>query len=100
MFEVALAIVDEDNPDRWEVVAAMVGGKNAEDVKKHYRVLLEDLQYIESGKMDHKFEETQLCLSSECTESVCWTDEDQKYVSLSNLGKNLSLINVLYTSFV
>ncbi|TYJ22619.1 hypothetical protein E1A91_A08G137600v1 [Gossypium mustelinum] len=47
LFEVALAMVDEQQPDRWEVIAAMVGGeKSAEDVQKHYVVLLEDLQYI------------------------------------------------------
>ncbi|XP_010241465.1 PREDICTED: protein RADIALIS-like 4 [Nelumbo nucifera] len=79
LFEVALAIVDEENPDRWELVAAAVGGKSAEEVKKHYDILLEDLQYIESGKFDHGFEESQWCLPVECTQSVVsWTDEDQK----------------------
>ncbi|MBA0852770.1 hypothetical protein Goshw_009621, partial [Gossypium schwendimanii] len=55
LFEVALAVVDEQQPDRWEVIAAIVGGeKSAEDMQKHYVVLLEDLQYIGSGKLDHK----------------------------------------------
>lgn len=55
-FEVALAVVDEQHPHRWEVVAAMIGSgkKSAEDVHKHYVILLEDLQFIESGQLDHK----------------------------------------------
>lgn len=72
LFEVALAVVDEQQPDRWEVIAAMIGReKSAEDVQKHYVVLLEDLQYIETGKLDHKF-------GGE-PQSVCWTDGDNKY---------------------
>ncbi|XP_010270991.1 PREDICTED: protein RADIALIS-like 3 [Nelumbo nucifera] len=77
LFEVALAMVDEENPNRWEVVAAMVGGKSAEEVRKHYFILLKDLECIESGRFDHGFED-QLCLQVECTQSICWTDEDQK----------------------
>ncbi|PPR80375.1 hypothetical protein GOBAR_AA40338 [Gossypium barbadense] len=79
LFELALAVVDEQHPDRWEVVAGMVGGeKTAEDVHKHYVILLEDLQFIESGKLDHKLAETQSCIQLDCTQSVCWTDDDSK----------------------
>ncbi|XP_068664112.1 protein RADIALIS-like 4 [Aristolochia californica] len=78
LFELALAMVDEGNPDRWNVVAAMVGGKTVEDVKKHYGILLEDLQYIESGQLDHRLDEAQLNLPADCCSSVCWTEEDQK----------------------
>ncbi|KHG20470.1 DnaJ subfamily C member 2 [Gossypium arboreum] len=71
LFELALAVVDEQHPDRWEVVAAMVGGeKTAEDVHKHYVILLEDLQFIESGKLDHKLAETQSCIQLDCTQSL------------------------------
>ncbi|KAF8401220.1 hypothetical protein HHK36_012149 [Tetracentron sinense] len=77
LFELALAMVDEENPDRWELVAAMVGGKSVEEVEKHYENLLEDLQCIESGKLDHKFGESHLCLQIDCAQSVCWADEDQ-----------------------
>ncbi|KAM7276952.1 hypothetical protein ACFE04_018818 [Oxalis oulophora] len=85
LFEVALALVDEGHPDRWEVVAAMVGGKKtAEDVKKHYVILLEDVQFIESGKLDHKLGETQ---------PNYWTDEDHKYAILSSsMTRKLSLV--------
>lgn len=77
MFELALAVVDEQDPDRWEVVAAMVGGKkSAEDVQKHYVILLEDLQVIESGELDDKLGEAQPCVQVDCTQSICWTDED------------------------
>ncbi|XP_039007499.1 protein RADIALIS-like 3 isoform X2 [Hibiscus syriacus] len=77
LFELALAVVDERHPDRWEVVAAMVGGKKtAEDVHKHYVILLEDLQFIESGKLDHELAERKPCIQVDCTQSVCWTDDD------------------------
>ncbi|XXG53866.1 hypothetical protein AAC387_Pa03g1887 [Persea americana] len=49
LFELALAIVDEGNPDRWNMVASMVGGKSAEEVEEHFWILVEDLQCIESG---------------------------------------------------
>ncbi|KAK6260404.1 hypothetical protein SCA6_014878 [Theobroma cacao] len=82
LFELALALVDEQHPDRWEVVAAMVGGeKSAEEVEKHYVILLEDLQFIESGKLDHKLVEAQSCIQVDCNQSVCWTDEDNKLVT-------------------
>ncbi|QCD98336.1 hypothetical protein DEO72_LG6g3056 [Vigna unguiculata] len=58
LFELALAVVDEQHPERWEVVAAMVGGeKSAGDVRQHYVILLQDLLVIESGKLDHKLGE-------------------------------------------
>ncbi|KAF5732050.1 protein RADIALIS-like 3-like isoform X1 [Tripterygium wilfordii] len=81
LFELALAVVDEQDPDRWEVVASMVGGeKSAEDMQKHYVILLKDLQCIESGQFDHQIgeAEAQSCtLHVDCLQSVCWTDEDQ-----------------------
>ncbi|KAJ9171666.1 hypothetical protein P3X46_014998 [Hevea brasiliensis] len=79
-FELALAVVDEENPDRWQVVASILGGKkSAEDVQKHYKILLEDLQCIESGELDHTLVgEAQACVQVERTESICWTEEDQK----------------------
>ncbi|XP_044492431.1 protein RADIALIS-like 4 [Mangifera indica] len=87
MFEVALAVVDEEDPDRWDVVAAMVGGKKSvEEVKKHYVILLEDLQFIESGKLDHKLGETQPCGQVDCTQSVCWTDEDNNLLVQLNVN--------------
>ncbi|KAK6937213.1 SANT/Myb domain [Dillenia turbinata] len=55
MFEMALAVVNEEDPDRWAAVASMVGGgKTAEQVHQHYVFLLEDLHLIESGNLDHK----------------------------------------------
>ncbi|KAK6945550.1 hypothetical protein RJ641_013094 [Dillenia turbinata] len=48
-FEKALAVYDKDTPDRWHNVARAVGGKTAEEVKRHYEILVEDVKYIESG---------------------------------------------------
>ncbi|CAN8239976.1 unnamed protein product [Cochlearia groenlandica] len=49
MFERALAVYDKDTPDRWYNVANAVGGKSAEEVKRHYDILVEDLINIELG---------------------------------------------------
>nr|KYP75167.1 hypothetical protein KK1_007868 [Cajanus cajan]KYP75187.1 hypothetical protein KK1_007891 [Cajanus cajan] len=49
VFEKALAMHDKDTPDRWHNIAKAVGGKSAEEVKRHYEILLEDLRHIESG---------------------------------------------------
>ncbi|XP_040998152.1 protein RADIALIS-like 3 [Juglans microcarpa x Juglans regia] len=48
-FEQALAFYDKDTPDRWQNVAKAVGGKSAEEVRRHYEVLVQDLKNIESG---------------------------------------------------
>ncbi|PWA54460.1 protein RADIALIS-like 3 [Artemisia annua] len=51
LFEKALAVYDRDTPDHWQKVARAVGGKSAEEVKRHYEVLIEDLRHIESGNV-------------------------------------------------
>ncbi|XP_009340740.1 protein RADIALIS-like 3 [Pyrus x bretschneideri] len=50
-FEKALALYDKDTPDRWQKVARAVGGKSAEEVKRHYELLIEDVKHIESGRV-------------------------------------------------
>ncbi|GMH23565.1 hypothetical protein Nepgr_025408 [Nepenthes gracilis] len=50
-FEKALAVYDKDTPDRWHNIATAVGGKTVAEVKRHYDVLVEDLEHIESGKV-------------------------------------------------
>ncbi|WCJ33899.1 Homeodomain-like superfamily protein [Euphorbia peplus] len=49
-FERALAVYDKDTPDRWVNVARAVGTKTAEEVKRHYDLLVQDITYIESGQ--------------------------------------------------
>ncbi|XP_021731579.1 protein RADIALIS-like 4 [Chenopodium quinoa] len=50
-FERALALYDKDTKDRWQNVARLVEGKSAEEVKRHYEILLEDLNRIEAGRV-------------------------------------------------
>ncbi|KZV17736.1 protein RADIALIS-like 1 [Dorcoceras hygrometricum] len=50
-FEQALAVYDKDTPDRWANVAKAIGRRTAEEVKRHYQNLVEDVKYIESGKV-------------------------------------------------
>ncbi|XP_024974624.1 protein RADIALIS-like 3 [Cynara cardunculus var. scolymus] len=51
LFEKALAVYDRDTPDRWQKISRAVDGKSAEEVKRHYEVLIEDLRHIESGNV-------------------------------------------------
>ncbi|URE41725.1 SANT [Musa troglodytarum] len=54
LFENALAVYDKDTPDRWHNVARAVGGgKSAEEVKRHYELLAEDIVRIETGQLPH-----------------------------------------------
>uniref|UniRef100_A0A7N0VKD7 Uncharacterized protein n=1 Tax=Kalanchoe fedtschenkoi TaxID=63787 RepID=A0A7N0VKD7_KALFE len=53
LFEKALALYDRDTPDRWQNVARAVGGKSAEEVKRHYEILIEDLRHIEAGQVPY-----------------------------------------------
>ncbi|XP_058223449.1 protein RADIALIS-like 3 [Rhododendron vialii] len=51
-FENALAIYEQNMPDRWEKIARAVGGgKTVEEVKRHYEMLVEDVKQIESGQV-------------------------------------------------
>lgn len=48
-FESALAFFDEETPDKWFEVAAMIPGKSVNDVVKHYLELVADVNDIEAG---------------------------------------------------
>lgn len=50
-FENALNVYDEDSPNRWEQIAAAVTGKDAAEVKRHYEILQEDINLIDSGRV-------------------------------------------------
>ncbi|KAF9620520.1 hypothetical protein IFM89_013141 [Coptis chinensis] len=50
LFEHAIAMYDQNTPDRWYHVARVIGGgKSVEDIKKHYEILVEDIKKIEAG---------------------------------------------------
>ncbi|KAG6401395.1 hypothetical protein SASPL_138251 [Salvia splendens] len=49
LFENALALFDENTPDRWQKVAAMVPGKTVGDVIRQYKELEDDVSSIEAG---------------------------------------------------
>lgn len=51
IFEKALAIHDDDTKDRWEKVAELITGKDADEVRKHYEILVEDVDEIEAGRI-------------------------------------------------
>ncbi|XP_026666198.1 protein RADIALIS-like 4 [Phoenix dactylifera] len=51
LFEEALARYDEATPDRWQKVAEAVGDKSTEEVKRHYELLIKDINRIESGRV-------------------------------------------------
>ncbi|XP_023002559.1 protein RADIALIS-like 4 [Cucurbita maxima] len=51
VFENALTVYDKDSPDRWQKLAGAVGGKTAEEVKRHYEMLVEDVHNIEIGRI-------------------------------------------------
>ncbi|CAI9104526.1 OLC1v1003218C1 [Oldenlandia corymbosa var. corymbosa] len=58
-FEKALAVYDKDTPDRWTNVAKAVGGnKTAEEVKRHYEILVADVKHIESGLVPYPYRTT------------------------------------------
>ncbi|KAL2926636.1 Transcription factor RADIALIS [Bienertia sinuspersici] len=50
-FERALALYDKDTKERWQNVARLVEGKSADEVKRHYEILIEDLNRIEAGRV-------------------------------------------------
>lgn len=49
MFERAIAMFDEEIPDRWQRIAAMIPGKSVSDVMEQYSELEADVSDIEAG---------------------------------------------------
>lgn len=51
LFEKALAVHGEHSENRWEKVAKHIIGKTAEDARRHYDVLVEDVDDIEADRI-------------------------------------------------
>ncbi|XP_050250696.1 transcription factor DIVARICATA-like [Quercus robur] len=50
-FESALAMFDQESPDRWVHIAQMIPGKTVWDVMKKYEELIDDVKDIEEGRV-------------------------------------------------
>ncbi|KAF0927173.1 hypothetical protein E2562_030980 [Oryza meyeriana var. granulata] len=60
MFEEALAYYGEGTPNRWDKVSSAMGGsKSAEEVRCHYEDLVDDVDMIESGRVQYPKYKTQ-----------------------------------------
>ncbi|CAM6025700.1 unnamed protein product [Sphagnum balticum] len=51
VFENALAIHEDEAPNRWENVAALIPGRDVAAVKRHYEILREDIGSIDAGRI-------------------------------------------------
>ena len=52
MFEEALAYYGVSAPNLWEKVASAMGGtKSAEEVRRHFQILVDDVNSIELGRV-------------------------------------------------
>ncbi|KAF6997653.1 hypothetical protein CFC21_013857 [Triticum aestivum] len=52
MFEEALAYYGVSSPNLWEKVASAMGGtKSAEEVRRHFQILVDDINNIEHGRI-------------------------------------------------
>ncbi|XP_068646881.1 transcription factor DIVARICATA-like [Aristolochia californica] len=51
VFENALATYGEELPDQWERIFEQLLGKTPEQIKKHYESLVEDLNFIDAGRI-------------------------------------------------
>lgn len=110
-FESALAMYDEDTPDRWLKVAAMVPGKTVYDVIKQYRELEEDVCEIEAGRVPipgylHSYDDahrrrppSSKGCDHERKKGVPWTEDEHRQVS-SIWKPPLSLFDHLLSSIL
>ncbi|CAM0881979.1 unnamed protein product [Alopecurus aequalis] len=60
LFEEALAYYGDGTPDRWHKVARAMGGtKTADEVRRQYEILVDDVNLIESGRVPYPNYNTQ-----------------------------------------
>nr|XP_017225774.1 PREDICTED: protein RADIALIS-like 1 isoform X1 [Daucus carota subsp. sativus] len=85
-FERALAVYDQETPDRWQNVAKAVGDKTADEVKRHYEILVEDVRRIENGKVPLPMYRT-----TGGSSRVSMHDNEERWTFYLILMKNLKL---------
>lgn len=79
-FERALAIYDQDTPDRWYNVARAVGGTTPEEAKRQYDLLVRDIESIENGHVPFPDYKT----NGRNSTNGRLRDEEKRYVLQSN----------------
>ncbi|XP_057981717.1 transcription factor DIVARICATA-like [Malania oleifera] len=93
-FESALAIYDQNTPDRWFKIADMIPGKSVFDVMKQYQVLEDDVRDIEAGLVpfpgdltasftmelidNHSFDAFRKKTTQERKKGVPWTEDEHR----------------------
>ncbi|XP_042007915.1 transcription factor SRM1-like [Salvia splendens] len=95
-FEDAVASYGEDCSDRWEKIAAEVPGKSVEEVKRHYGLLVNDIEAIESDFVEipcynpnsysshrRKYSKRERC------KAMAWTEDEHRLflMGLDKCGK-------------
>lgn len=100
-FEIALAIFDEESPDRWFKVAAMIPSKSVYDVINQYRQLVADVSDIEAGLVpiprylssSFALEAFNLCRKrptpSQRKKGLPWTEAEHRYIPFHLIPSHL-----------
>ncbi|CAL1360809.1 unnamed protein product [Linum trigynum] len=76
LFEVALAMYDEDTPDRWEVIADVVGeGTTPDEVQSRYQCLVDDVERIETDDVPLPFYDDDDDEDEDCSADYDYDDD-------------------------